>query len=325
MQEGVAATDGPHTTSAAPSSTSPIADLSVIIPCHNAGRWLAWALESCWRAGVPEPNVVLVDDGSTDGAVDASLRRWPRMRVLRNEEPRGVAGARQRGLLSVWTRWTLFLDQDDYLLPGAVDALRSADAFPGTAVVGDFVLDRSGSVDSNRLWFSRATAWREPVLDLLYENVQIGRWIMPTDIARQCAFRTDVGVGDDLAFVSDLATRCAVRAVPEVVLGYRVHAQQTSLQESHRLSSSQEGALRRHVLSAAARRHSRARVLARRASSALYRRGVTGPQGWRRGLILCAACAVDPTALRSGMAAKVLVLAAARSVLPPRRRRAGAA
>lgn len=307
----------PATGGSAGSPADVLGQLSVVIPCHNAGGWLALALDSCWTVGVPHSNVILIDDGSSDAAVDDCLARWPDMQVLRNLSATGVAQARQRGLLAASKRWTLFLDQDDYLLPGLLRALGAADRLSDVAVVGNFDIDQSGTVRRNRLWFSRATVWREPLLDLMYENVQIGRWIMPTRIAQQNSFSADVGVGDDLAFVSELAAGCSVFAVPDVVLGYRLHPEQTSLRPSHLLSGAQEDVLRARVEASARRRHGRSRVLARRASAAIYRRSVRRHSGARRALLACAACMCDPTMLRSRFSAKVLLLPLARALRHP--------
>lgn len=290
--------------------------LSVVIPCHNAGEWLDSTLQSCWSTGVRRQHVVLVDDGSSDGAVERALVQWPELRVIRHRTAQGVAVSREAGLREANTRWLLFLDQDDYLLPeGLREVLAIADrADAPLAVVGDFLSDTSGHLTANRLWFRRSGQWAEPRLDLLYENVQIGRWLLPTAIAQRCSFRSDIGVADDLAFVSDVAGHCPVLAVSAQVLGYRVHPKQTSAQSAHRLRADQRSAVRRHLLDRARASHPPLRVALRRLSSGCFHSASGCESALRRAALLLASCLIDPTAVRSPFAGRVLLRATARAL-----------
>ena len=74
-------------------------DISVIVPCYNANRYLNICLESLKAQRVPNIEMIFIDDGSTDstGAIlDAFARAESRARVVhvRNE---GVSAARNRG------------------------------------------------------------------------------------------------------------------------------------------------------------------------------------------------------------------------------------
>jgi glycosyltransferase involved in cell wall biosynthesis len=79
--------------------------------------------------------VVLVDDGSTDGTRDIASSLEPNVRVLIGPH-RGVSSARNRGISETRGDWIVFLDADDLLLP---DTLRKRlDAIDGA--VGDVVI-----------------------------------------------------------------------------------------------------------------------------------------------------------------------------------------
>jgi glycosyltransferase involved in cell wall biosynthesis len=104
-------------------SANPI--LSVIIPAHNAGWVLRRAIEAlASQEAAPDSfEVIVIDDGSTDGStdtLDAAAGRAT-LRVLRQEN-RGRAAARNAGAAQARGRVLLFLDADVWATPGLVSA-----------------------------------------------------------------------------------------------------------------------------------------------------------------------------------------------------------
>jgi GT2 family glycosyltransferase len=93
--------------------------VSVVIPVHNGERYLAQAIESVLAQTHRDLELILVDDGSTDGTA-AIIRRFAegdrRVRVLAQEN-RGVAAAGNRGLQEAKSEWVARLDADDVFLP----------------------------------------------------------------------------------------------------------------------------------------------------------------------------------------------------------------
>ena len=93
--------------------------VAVIIPCYNAGRTLAQTIESAIRQpGLTE--LVVIDDGSTDGSADIARHYLPADQVLVGPN-RGVSSARNRGIAETRSEWLLFLDADDLLTPGTIE------------------------------------------------------------------------------------------------------------------------------------------------------------------------------------------------------------
>jgi glycosyltransferase involved in cell wall biosynthesis len=111
------------------------ADLTVVIPTYNRARSLDALLASlAAQRGAGEFDVVVVDDGSTDGTGDVA-RRWSETDAfgLSFLQPghRGPAGARNAGLDAAEGRLVLFVDDDERADPGLVAAHRAAhDAHP---------------------------------------------------------------------------------------------------------------------------------------------------------------------------------------------------
>jgi glycosyltransferase involved in cell wall biosynthesis len=99
----------------------PAGDLvSIIIPCYNAQKHLVETLESAFVQTYPRTEIVVVDDGSTDGT--AELIRSYGQRVIAEFGPnRGASAARNRGTALAGGAFIQYLDADDLLTPDAIE------------------------------------------------------------------------------------------------------------------------------------------------------------------------------------------------------------
>jgi GT2 family glycosyltransferase len=89
--------------------------------------------------------VVVVDNGSTDGTAEMIGTEYPRVRLVRNELNKGVAPARNQILQHARGTYVLMLDVDTLVLPGAIDELAAAmDAHPDAAVAGPLLRYEDG-------------------------------------------------------------------------------------------------------------------------------------------------------------------------------------
>ncbi len=127
--------------------------VSVVVPVYNTARYLPAAIESVLAQTYPHFELILVDDGSTDGSAAiarAYARRDPRVRVLCNERNLGIVRTRNRAFAAAHPASTYFavLDSDDVCLP---DRLARQVAFLEThrdhALVGGHirVIDERGA------------------------------------------------------------------------------------------------------------------------------------------------------------------------------------
>lgn len=103
-------------------------ELAVIVPCHNVeatlGRQLAALVEQDWHGSWI---IVVVDNGSSDETSTVAKRFADRgVHVLRADDGRGVAYARNAGARAVRARSVAFCDGDDVVHPGWVSALGEA-------------------------------------------------------------------------------------------------------------------------------------------------------------------------------------------------------
>src|SRR6185503_2024667 len=87
-------------------------DVSAVIPAYQAAAFLADAVESVLAQTEPVGEIVVVDDGSTDGTAAVAASFGDRVRYVRQEN-QGVAAARNRGVAEARGRLVAFLDADD--------------------------------------------------------------------------------------------------------------------------------------------------------------------------------------------------------------------
>ena len=87
-------------------------EFSVVIPVYNRKSLIRRALESVLNQSYPSSQVVVVDDGSTDGTSDMLQLEYPQVTVIRQEH-RGVSAARNKGIIYCRSDWVAFLDSDD--------------------------------------------------------------------------------------------------------------------------------------------------------------------------------------------------------------------
>lgn len=95
--------------------------LSIIIPAYNAEVYLPQCLDSILAQEHQDCEVIVVDDGSTDGTA-ALLEHYPDVKVI-HQENRGMSTARNRGLDEAQGEYILFVDSDDLLTDGALETL----------------------------------------------------------------------------------------------------------------------------------------------------------------------------------------------------------
>lgn len=96
------------------------APVSVIIPCFNQGQYLAEAIDSVLNQRYPNLEVIVIDDGSTDHTKDVAAGYDGVIYVRQTNQ--GLPAARNTGIMHSSGHYLVFLDADDWLLPGALEA-----------------------------------------------------------------------------------------------------------------------------------------------------------------------------------------------------------
>ena len=107
--------------------------VSVIIPIYNVKAYMKKSVESAMKQSESNIEIILVDDGSTDGSAalcDEYAQQDQRIIVVHKENG-GLSSARNAGAMRASGEYVLFLDGDDYLKENAVERLLDvAQAYP---------------------------------------------------------------------------------------------------------------------------------------------------------------------------------------------------
>jgi glycosyltransferase involved in cell wall biosynthesis len=98
--------------------------ISVVIPVYNGERFIGEALDSVFAQDYQPVEVIVVDDGSTDGTASAALV-YPAVHYF-YQPNNGVASARNSGIALAKGEYLAFLDADDIWLPGKLKAQMEA-------------------------------------------------------------------------------------------------------------------------------------------------------------------------------------------------------
>ncbi len=119
--------------------------VSVIIPSFNRRHCLPRALDSVLAQTVPALEIIVVDDGSSDGTRSLIASDYPQVTYLWQPN-RGVSAARNAGIEAARGDWLAFLDSDDEWLPSKLELqLALASSMPQCPLVhSDEIWIRSG-------------------------------------------------------------------------------------------------------------------------------------------------------------------------------------
>ena len=92
--------------------------VSVIIPTHNRLPMLKEAVDSVLAQDFEDFELIVVDDGSTDGTAGEVIKYGGRVKLLQHKENRGVSTARNSGIFHAKGKYIGFLDSDDLWVKG---------------------------------------------------------------------------------------------------------------------------------------------------------------------------------------------------------------
>jgi glycosyltransferase involved in cell wall biosynthesis len=111
--------------------------VSVVIPLYNKEPYIAGALNSIFKQTSQDFEVIVIDDGSTDGGTEVVKEfQDPRIRLIQQEN-KGVSVARNQGIEAARSELIAFLDADDEWLPLFIETiLRLRALYPNAGLYG---------------------------------------------------------------------------------------------------------------------------------------------------------------------------------------------
>jgi glycosyl transferase family 2 len=202
---------------------------STIIPTFNRRDLLRRTLATVLSPAAAEPQIIVVDDGSTDGTLEMLEAMAPRVRTLRQSN-RGPGAARNLGLTAAEGEYVAFLDSDDLWFPWTLDAYRNViETFGRPAFIAGRPLRFK---DEAQLAEARPGEMRAEAFADYYASGDQWRWwgvssfVIRRDALTEAGGFTDGAVnGED----ADLAMKLGVapgfvQVTEPFTFGYREHA-----------------------------------------------------------------------------------------------------
>lgn len=207
--------------------------VSVVVPAYNAMPYLPETLDSVLAQSLRDMEVIVVDNGSSDGTrPDVNQLRDPRLRLLRLPENKGISGGCNAGLAAATGTYVAPMEADDlWHVDKLARLVALLDADPQAVLAYSFVelIDqdgrRSGNVVGRRVEGDVRAALLEDVVVPCGSSpvvrrqqlVQIGGW------------DESLRSSPDWDLYLRLARTGTFRVLPEPLVGYRQHRTNTSL------------------------------------------------------------------------------------------------
>ena len=216
-----------------------MATVSVIIPTYNRGSNIERTLDSVLAQTLAPSEILVVDDGSTDGTADwIEAHYGEKVRVIRQQN-QGVAAARNRGLKEAKGEYVAFLDHDDIWLPQKLEKqLEVALAHPQVALVSCLWddVDENGDRWNDEIWQQIYRRWKPergfvydwicdspcPIISMTLPLIHVGR------LREVGGFDSDAVPCDDWDVYLKLAHRFPFEIVEEKLALYVHHRNQQS-------------------------------------------------------------------------------------------------
>jgi glycosyltransferase involved in cell wall biosynthesis len=287
-----------------------VAEVTFLMSTWNAGPHIRPAIESVLAQTEHDWQMVVVDDGSSDGTPDV-VRGYgdPRIRLVEMPQNAGQTAALNHGLGLIETKWVARLDQDDVAAPTRVELqLAWLHEHPRAVAVGSWIrwIDEQGnSFGEERFPAEPHAAIRQLYTDL--EHNPFAHSAMTYDhqtVLELGSYRRDIAYAQDTALWMDLATRGEVGNVPEFLTSIRRHPGQASGTDKVLVQQFQEVLLatadapeRLGLDPADARAWRRSRIAAQAQLALLALRDGEREQARRHARTVVAGCRTEPAAL----------------------------
>jgi glycosyltransferase involved in cell wall biosynthesis len=250
----------PHCKKKGESISMPKEIVSIVMAMHNTAQYVRDAIDSALRQDYPYFELLIVDDGSTDGGHEIVLQYSdPRLRLIRTEN-RGLSAARNRGVDESNGSFVTFLDSDDLLTPFSISSRLYALQQTGAEVAfSRNILSTDISCNSNSLhfvqgddYFSPCKSWE--TVDLICSLIQGTFFVFSQAMIINRNLYQKIGGHDplihtanDVEFISRLlpATKIFAEALAPIYVYRRRHNSMSAI-TSRRRAGEMLGSIRKY-------------------------------------------------------------------------------
>ena len=183
--------------------------VSVIVPIYNTKQYMDRTIKSLLAQSYNDLEIVLVDDGSTDGS-DKKCDEYASVDkriVCIHQKNKGVSSARNHGLAFAKGEFITFVDSDDFVAPNYIAELLKEmiiDPEIDISIGLNSVLELDGSLKEKK--FLQATGYIKyaDAMDHLFDETFFGGWVLWGKLYRRrlftgFLFNEELSIGEDLA------------------------------------------------------------------------------------------------------------------------------
>jgi glycosyltransferase involved in cell wall biosynthesis len=207
--------------------------VSVIMPFHRITPHLRPAVDSVLGQTLADLELLLVDNGTGAGLTSlGAAGKDPRIRLIAFPQNRGACLARNAAIAEARGEFVAFLDYDDLAHPARLERqVARLRARPGVGLVGSWVeaIDAEGRVLGPE--FALTGGKDQYVFSQYTMPAPISCYTARREVCARFPFRPGMERAEDYDFLARTAEACELDAIPEVLLGYRTHAGQTTREQ----------------------------------------------------------------------------------------------
>ncbi len=210
--------------------------VSFVMPVHNAAPYVGAAIRSVLAQTIPDFELIVVNDASTDDSADAiAACRDPRMHCRRSDSQMNAAGARNLAMEHARGEFIAFLDADDIAMPDRLECQISAlRSHTGAGIAASLIT----SIDERGRSLGRGFVkpWKPDEIApvLLFENCLA----LSSVTARKAVlkpFRAPFAPAEDYDLWMRLATETQSLIIPRELTQYRTHASGVSARQPEQM------------------------------------------------------------------------------------------
>lgn len=184
--------------------------VSVIIPAYNVAPYILEAIESVINQTYSNIEIIIINDGSTDGTLEAVSELPVSNRIIKiiTQRNQGVSVARNTGIQSASGEYLMFLDGDDWLESNCVSTLMSYMTNDVEIVKCAFkLIDRENKIERYRNVPTISCSGSKAIQDFLtgkgWASSVCGGVYRSDFVKKHLKFKTGINIGEDGIFTMD--------------------------------------------------------------------------------------------------------------------------
>ncbi|MCR6720341.1 MAG: glycosyltransferase [Chitinophagaceae bacterium] len=211
--------------------------VSIIMPVYNGEAFLQEAINSVLKQTYTNWELLVINDGSTDGSRDVVLANTdPRVRLIDNEQNMGIIHTRNRGIDLASGKYIAWLDADDIALPTRIEKqVRFLEKYPDCGAVATIFQQLTTDGTLGKV-YEFPTGRKEVKTHLLIENcICNSSTMLPATLMKNSKYLHEFEVAEDYELWDRVSSSHYICIIPEILTHYRVHGNNVSIKKKEQM------------------------------------------------------------------------------------------